>query len=490
MERITSLVAAISHETSVSTVLLPLATLLAIDHAARTSLRTWTAVQALSDPPGPETDEKIQQQKHWHRKKRLLIGLGLVAIFAAESWIIVEGSKELIEWCFMVLAGVLLVIANFNLLANLAGFDTVVRRNTNGALAFSIHTPNRTTKLALLLPVIFSSLVTVQTMSEPKAAPTCLEGAAQTFLGLFNTAAVVFLLCNRISGKTMSLRRMTLAFVAYEAVIILLSVPLVFAILSSSNDGSGSRDSPQAFSPTENEDSLYPLTRSFGFPWAAFYVAPVGLYLAACLRFDYHQAATSLNSSSEPVVLQEVVTPTPCCSLAAKLGPGLLVPASSSTPFSAILPKAQRTYFNKTFSITCISYLLIAPALHYFLKTTLFDGKIGGSASERELAGLHFKAFENQVYGLASMLVVMPILALTLLFTARARGESKQLWTYTEVWNKDTTSKETRSAVVEGTIRLEQGESAADLPPVYSPDMKIALDHQVDEQASLPAYKS
>lgn len=119
-----------------------------------------------------------------------------------------------------------------------------------------------------------------------------------------------------------------------------------------------------------------------------------------------------------------------------------MVPTSHSTPFSALLPKHQRTYFNLTFSITCTAYLVSASVLRYYMDTLLHTNDVGVDGT-RAGRGTRIRMFEEQMYGLLALSIVLPILACALFLTARARGESKQLWSYEETWQKDAMSNKT-----------------------------------------------
>ena len=153
---------------------------------------------------------------------------------------------------------------------------------------------------------------------------------------------------------------------------------------------------------------------------SALYAMPIGLFSAACLRFDYHQASLT---SSDPVVLQQVAAPTTGC--LRRLSPGLIVP--SRKVIDKILPRSQRIYYNICISIAAVSYLLLAPALHYI--TTIYVDSLPAKLSIS-------RALEDQLFSILSMFLTVPLLAVGVGILAKMRGEAKALWTYQETWIK------------------------------------------------------
>lgn len=90
------------------------------------------------------------------------------------------------------------------------------------ALSFTIHKPSRTTKLALLVPILFACIFTLLTL-RAQNGPLMAKVAKGTgncygniFLQMLATASVVVMMTSRVSGKRMSLRKLTIFFVVYE----------------------------------------------------------------------------------------------------------------------------------------------------------------------------------------------------------------------------------------------------------------------------------
>lgn len=99
-------------------------------------------------------------------------------------------------------------------------------RRGRAGLRYRIHTPTRSSKLALLLPLAFAILITYQTMRTPapfehggaiEQSGSTQEYTCRILLELLNTASVVYVTCSRVGGKTLSIRRLTIFFAAYEA---------------------------------------------------------------------------------------------------------------------------------------------------------------------------------------------------------------------------------------------------------------------------------
>lgn len=60
-----------------------------------------------------------------------------------------------------------------------------------------------------------------------------------------------------------------------QAFAVLLTTPLIFATTSSTSNPAAAQDQRLGFA----EADFYPLTKTYGIPWAAFYAAPVGHYV-------------------------------------------------------------------------------------------------------------------------------------------------------------------------------------------------------------------
>jgi len=109
IDSLTHLLAAIRSETSVKTFLLPLTILLAIDYAAKYSLKTWIAVKNLEDAPEPQSEEELRREEKLQRRRKIMAGLAMLLFFAAEVAIISLGSKQLVEGFFASLVAFILV---------------------------------------------------------------------------------------------------------------------------------------------------------------------------------------------------------------------------------------------------------------------------------------------------------------------------------------------------------------------------------------------
>ena len=235
----------------------------------------------------------------------------------------------------------------------------------------------------------------------------------------------------------MSIRRMTIFFVVYEALVVAAVVGIIFAAYTTSGSTFSLKDlfQPPQLSSEEKaalEDALTGkntasvLNNAAAMLIPAIYAAPVGQYLAALLRFDWHQARTSLATSGVVVLQQtEPYAPRRCRRHAARTGPGIVIPSSVSA-WGNDVDMPFRVYHSLGMCLVLFVYVFLAPALHYGLTAYIFP-----SLNEAK-----YKPFEDQIFAAIAMFTVIPLLAIAIGIKAKVRGEKKMLWTYEECWRK------------------------------------------------------
>lgn len=422
------LVQRIAASTNWMTLLLPGAVIASYGLAARTSLSTWIAVQALEDAPASSPELDASRLK----RRRVLGALAGIAFLAAEIAVITSGNDKLINGFFMSLVSMIVAGSHFSLIANLLGFKRLVQRKQNGALAFSLDLASAWSKVGMAVAVLFAGSDTFLTVTQP----------GNKIMRTLTISALVVAMSSRSSAKVASLRKMVIFFLAYEAAVIALIVFLIYGsqTIPAIKDIMDSTPTPglpsEAASPFSDR-----LSSMFSLLISAFYVAPVGHFAAIAMRFDYHQHKTSF--TAPVVVLEQVPAPTRGCRK--HHSAAIVVPTNVDT--EDILPISARTYYNLIMSVASICYFIIAPTLHYAVKTYLLPvlGQSGQIESQH---------VEEQMFAILAMFITVPIVVVSLLLQAKLRGEKKELWTYVEHWHvKPGQSKPVQAAAQVGEKR-------------------------------------
>ena len=236
------------------------------------------------------------------------------------------------------------------------------------------------------------------------------------------TAALVVSFVSRGPAKTTSIRKLTIAFIAYEAVVIALSVAMAW--FASTNETADDILSDSSAGSVDAIDMPTGMLAFFRLLIPSLYAAPVGHYLACLLRFDYSQAATTLDEGVAPHALEQVAARNNGCTGLTSVG--LVVPTIlSAQPLAA----SRKVYYRMAYLIASGCLLTLSPLLYYSLKWEVLP-----NASESEFAYM-----QGQVFGLLSMFLTVPLLAIAVAVRAGIRGEKKMVWTYSETWGKNAT---------------------------------------------------
>lgn len=317
-----------------------------------------------------------------------------------------------------------------------------------------------------------------------------------------------------------------------QAIVIALSVGLVLLTASpsspitdeDSNDSSSAITLDDLLQEDTTASSSAAFTRLFTILIPALYAAPVGHYLSACLRFDYHQSRTSLDSTNDQVAMDlDLDLETVPALKAGKMSTGIIVPSHLS--LSAILPRSKRSYYNLTMGTTTFVYAILVPTLVQIVKfhmTLPFSPSSPASASlieavegidnieeivtivaqEEDTATIMMsKSMEEQLITILAMFIAIPLLSIAVGIMARMRGESRQIWTYREEWfkkpsfssNASSSSSSTTASLSASTGSAVDGnkedvQAALLMLPAYS-DEAGSYPVEKKRDVELPAYE-
>lgn len=148
--------------------------------------------------------------------------------------------------------------------------------------------------------------------------------------------------------------------------------------------------------------------------------------IATCLRFDYsnHVATVEAAGSHAPLISLEVV-PTPEAKTPEKqLTAGVVAPSRLAVAFA-------RPYFTSALAAWILTNVAVTQLI---------------------LAGF-LPEFGHVVYALYLHLCSTPVIVLTIVGVAVARGEAKHMWKYEEVWTSEPTVQQ---AVIEGLEEVDE----------------------------------
>ena len=119
-------------ELPTTSALLPVALVIAVELAARSSLRSWIAVRALDGPAAPTTDDEAAADARKARRNKVLGLAALGLLLVAEVTVISTGSPSTVSGFFTALTAFILVTSFFSLSSYLFSLPWVAYRKADG----------------------------------------------------------------------------------------------------------------------------------------------------------------------------------------------------------------------------------------------------------------------------------------------------------------------------------------------------------------------
>ncbi|GAA6055866.1 hypothetical protein JCM3770_001528 [Rhodotorula araucariae] len=420
--------------------------LLGFSMAARQSLRTYIASQAVEAPP-KVSDKDLKRMR---RARRIGALFACGAVFGTEFWLLSQGNEQVLDCFFRYLFAFVYQLALMGTLVDLTkSLKWAAFRSPGNFLHFR-PAPGTVSFPRVLTAVAIATGINLAAYFDVHAG----------FASLLSVA-LLYRTLSQPHRRTFSLRVIMICLLAWLAITFVLSALVIVYVANYYMDGAagspileglddGSGDAPSFASPV--------VMRYINLFMPFLYSVGPGILITGCFRFDW---ANHVENSPEvaSVVTLETCEPRQRC--AKFLSQGVILPSTISTAF----PKPYYT--------TALSAWLLA-------QVAVFGLWVAAMPVPAEI-------LETGTFDFMGLMLAIPFIIVGLVVTAFIRGEFRRLWTYKEVWSR--TEDDNGGAIV--LAEAEADTEAHGPAPAYEADEKHALlaapvAAVVDEAA--PAY--
>lgn len=381
--------------------------LLGYSMAARQSLKTFVATQAVGAPP--KVSDADLAKMTWARRVGLLVGM--LAVFSTEIYLLSTGDEHLLDCFFRYLFAFVYQLALVGTLVDLTkSFKWAAFRSPGNFLHF------RPAPGSVSFPRVFTA-VTIATGINVATYFDVHYG-----FSAFLSVALLYRTLSASPGRTFSLRVMMICLLAWLALTFLASALVIMYVANYLMDGAAG--SPILEGVTDGPDA----PQSFASPVVLRYISLMtpfiysfapGMLIAGCFRFDWANHAAEAPEVAQAVTLE---TCEPRKRLAKYLSHGVIVPSHMSSAF----PKPYYT--------TALWAWLLA-------QVAVFGLWIAALPLPKEV-------LEAGSFDLMALTLAIPFMVVGLAVTASIRGEFRRLWTHREVWSR--AESDTGGAIVLG----------------------------------------
>ncbi|GAA5999628.1 uncharacterized protein JCM10292_003655 [Rhodotorula paludigena] len=366
--------------------------LLGFSAAARQSLKTYIAAQAVEAPPKVSDDDL----KRLRRCRRLFSVVFLASVFGTEVWLLSQGNETVIDHFFRYLFATVYQMALMGTLVDMTqSLKWAAFRSPGNFLHF------RPAAGTVSFPRVLMAFALATGIN--LAAYFNVHSAFASFLSV----ALLYRTLSQAHRRTFSVRVMMIILLAWLALTFLLSGIMIYLAATYWMDGAAG----SAILEGEGSDDV-----SFASPVVMRYVNLMmpflwslgpGLLITGCYRFDY---ANHLVKNPEAMSAVTLETCEPRKRFAKYLSQGVVLPSSVPESFDKpYYQTALRAWFGAQVAIV-LAFASSLPLPKDVVECGAFD--------------------------LMALTLAIPGMVLALALTASARGEFRRLWTYKEVWSR------------------------------------------------------
>ncbi|BGP01055.1 hypothetical protein NBRC10513v2_004935 [Rhodotorula toruloides] len=400
--------------------------------AARGSLKTYLAAQALG--PAPKVDDKDLKKLKWARCLMVLVLCG--GIFGLEFWLISQQDMKKLDIFFRYLNAFVYQSALTGTLLDMTkSLKWAAFRSPGNVLHFR---PAPGT-------VSFPRVLTAVALATGLNAATYFD--LNWAFGSFLTVALLYRSLSSPFRRVFSLRVMMLCMIAWLALTFLLSGLVILYVANYWMDGAagdGTLDSSITGVSDTSSITSTEVTRYMNLilPFA-FSVFP-GVLAVGCYRFDY---ANHVEANPELAAAVTLETCEPRKRFAKILSQGVVLPE-----------KGPSGFLTPYFTTALWSWILA-----YVATFGLFAAAIP----------LPKDVLTNGAFDMTALTLAIPFMIVGLVITASIRGEFRRIWKHKEVWSPKEDEAEGAIALPEDDVEAPLYAEVADEKHPEIPDVVI-----------------